>query len=132
MRSPAASTALRASTENKEKISEKLVERYRVRYEPYVTLIPSTPKHIQEAFSLVKGAKKQETLLLAMLELSGAVRGSAVEVSKAALLDRAGATSAILSALVKKGILRVWKKEISRFKFSFMSVPERAKTSYIF
>lgn len=99
-------------------ISEKLVERYRVRYEPYVTLIPSTPKHIQEAFSLVKGAKKQETLLLAMLELSGAVRGSAVEVSKAALLDRAGATSAILSALVKKGILRVWKKEISRFKFS--------------
>ena len=83
-----------------------------------MTLIPSTPKHIQDAFSLVKGAKKQETLLLAMLELSGAVRGSAVEVSKAALLDRAGATSAILSALVKKGILRVWKKEISRFKFS--------------
>lgn len=99
-------------------ISEKLVERYRVKHEPYVTLVPSTAQQIHEAFEQVKGAKKQETLLLAMLELSGASRGASVDVSKAALLERAGVAPSIISALVKKNILRVWKKEINRFKFS--------------
>lgn len=99
-------------------ISEKLVERYRVKHEPYVALVPSSQQQIHEAFKQVKGAKKQEILLLAMLELSGASRGEAVDVSKASLLERADVTPAILSALVKKNILRVWKKEINRFKFT--------------
>lgn len=97
-------------------ISEKLVERYRVRHETYVALNVMR-EELPEAFSRVKGAKKQETLLLAMLEMSGFQRGDAREVSRAALLERAGVAASILTALEKKGVLRTYKKEVSRFRF---------------
>lgn len=98
-------------------VSEKLVERYRVRHEPYVA-VNVTREELPEAFAQVKGARKQEALLLAMLEMSGFQRGGAAEVKRAALLERAGVSPSILSALEKKGILRSYKKEVNRFKFT--------------
>lgn len=99
-------------------VSEKLVERYRVKHVPYVALKLKSVDELPVAFAAVKGARKQETLLLAMLELSGFQRGERKEVSKAALLERAGVSSAILSSVVKKGFMEVYDKEINRFKFS--------------
>lgn len=98
-------------------VSEKLVERYRVKRASYVA-VNVTHEELPDAFALVKGARKQEALLLAMLELSGFQRGEAAEVSREALLERAKVSSAILSAVEKKGILRIYKKEIDRFRFS--------------
>lgn len=98
-------------------ISEKLVERYRVKHEPYVA-VNVTREELPEAFAQVRGARKQEALLLAMLEMSGFQRGGAGEVKCAALLERAGVSPSILSALEKKGILRSYKKEVNRFKFT--------------
>jgi primosomal protein N' (replication factor Y) len=98
-------------------ISEKLVERYRAKRETYVAVAVNRDE-LPDAFAQIKGARKQEALLLAMLEMSGFQRGDAVEVSKAALLERAQVSSAILSALEKRGILVTYKKEINRFKFS--------------
>lgn len=98
-------------------ISEKLVERYRVKFETYVALNVSCDA-LNDAFALVKGAKKQETLLLALLEMSGVQRGCSKEVSKTALLERAGVSAAIYSAVEKKGVIRSYKKEINRFKFT--------------
>ncbi len=101
-------------------ISEKLVERYRPRYETYVEFT-LTPEEIEEAFSRVKGAKKQEQLLLAMLEISGLCRGKITDVRKDDLLKRADVAPAILSSVVKKGILQTVRREINRFKYNGIS-----------
>lgn len=103
-------------------VSEKLIERYRSKKETYIKLTaePGDSDGLHKAFDAVKGAKKQETLLLALIEMSGFTRKEAenLEVSRAQLLERTGVTTAIISALAKKGIIEVYKKEINRFQFS--------------
>lgn len=103
-------------------ISEKVVERYKSRKESMVRLTfdPADKDSVKNAFEAVKGAKKQETMLLAMLHLADAMRrdSETKDVSRQALLDRSGCTSAILLALVKKGLVEVYKCEISRFSFT--------------
>ncbi|MBD5226243.1 MAG: primosomal protein N' [Bacteroidales bacterium] len=102
-------------------ISEKLVERYRPRYETYVEFTIHKDD-LEEAFARVKGAKKQEHLLLAMLEMSGFSRGNITDVRKEDLLKRADVAPAILSAVVKKGILQTFRKEINRFRYTGSTV----------
>lgn len=103
-------------------VSEKLIERYRSKKETYIKLTaePADSEGLHKAFDAVKGAKKQETLLLALIEMSCFTRKGAenLEVSRAQLLERTGVTTAIISALAKKGIIEVYKKEINRFQFS--------------
>lgn len=103
-------------------ISEKLMERYRSRRETYVKLtVPQGNNDaIHSAFDMVKNAKKQETVLLALLELSGFTRkdSPAKEVSRAELLERTGLTAPIITAMAQKGIVEIYKKEINRFKYS--------------
>lgn len=103
-------------------VSEKIVERYRSRKESMVRLLfdPADSHESKAAFESVKGAKKQETLLLAMIQLSDAVRRDAEtkEVSRQALLDRSGCTSSILLALAKKGLVEMYKRDVNRFAFS--------------
>ncbi len=109
-------------------ISEKLLERYRVKYETFVEF-NIRKDQISDAFSMTKGAKKQEQLLLAMLELTGFNRGESNEVSRDELLKRAGVSSSILSAIAKKGILNIFKKEINRFKFTGKATGDLPKLS---
>lgn len=99
-------------------ISEKIIERYRAIKESYVRPL-FTHDEINQAFTIVKSARKQETLLMALIELSGINRRSETpkEVKKDALLERAGVTAPILNAIVKKGLVEIYKKEINRFKF---------------
>lgn len=103
-------------------ISEKLMERYRSRQETYVKLtVPQGNNDaIHSAFDMVKNAKKQETVLLALLELSGFTRkdSPAKEVSRAELHERTGLTAPIITAMAQKGIVEIYKKEINRFKYS--------------
>lgn len=99
-------------------VAEKVVNNYKPKTETYITLTikKGDEDGIRHFFELVKQAKKQELLLLAFLDLSHWIRrGEILEVSKKELLDRAGVTSAVLSALVAKGVMRVYKKEINRF-----------------
>ena len=98
-------------------ISEKLVERYRVKHEAFVGFA-FPPDATQEAFAKLKGAPKQEQLLLAMLQLTGYARGGASEISREALMEKAAVTPAILQTVAKKGVLRLFKKEINRFRFT--------------
>lgn len=103
-------------------ISENLVERYHSRKETYVRLVAPKGDNIslQNAFDIVRSGGLQEKALLAMIELSGFMRqGEQMrEVTRCELLERSGVTSTVISALVKKGIFEVYKKEISRFSFS--------------
>lgn len=99
-------------------ISEKLVERYRAKRETYVK--PAFDHvGIKAAFEAVRGARKQETLLLALLDTTGLQRdGNPGEISRATLLGRADCTGATLLALEKKGLVNIYKKEINRFAFN--------------
>ena len=102
-------------------ISEKLIERYRSKKETYVKIVAKQESEdIHRLFEAVKGAKKQETMLLALIEMSGFSRKDSelIEVSRAQLLERTGLTTAIVSALAKKGIIEIYQKEINRFKFN--------------
>ena len=102
-------------------ISEKLIERYCSKKETYVKIVAKQESEdIHRLFEAVKGAKKQETMLLALIEMSGFSRKDSelIEVSRAQLLERTGLTTAIVSALAKKGIIEIYQKEINRFKFN--------------
>lgn len=98
-------------------IAEKLVERYRPQRMQYVKL-ETGAEGMAEAFAKVKGARKQEQLLLAMVELSGVNRGAPKEVQRKTLLERAGVSPAILQAVIQKGVMSAVVKEVNRFKFT--------------
>lgn len=108
-------------------VSEHLRENYRPRTEAYVRICctPGDEEALHRAFDAVRSAKKQETLLIAYLDLSQFMRkGRLREVSRKELLERADVTPAVLAALVKKGLFEVYKKEISRFAPTTVQVQE--------
>lgn len=103
-------------------ISEKLIERYRSQTVTHVRINGDRNDSglLHAHFTAVKGAKKQEIALMALLEMSGFTRrGSELnEVPLAELLGRAAVTRPIVNAMAKKGVVEIYKKEVNRFKFS--------------
>lgn len=97
-------------------VAEKLVERYRTKKVTYVR-VPGGKAGVASAFAAVKGARKQETLLLALVQLSGVQHEDSREVTRAELLERAGVSGAILLAAAKKGAVEVYQKEVNRFRY---------------
>ena len=113
-------------------VSEQIKAHYRPKTEAYVrlTFAPGDEAALHRAFERVKQAKKQEVMLLSFLDLSLFMqRGKLREVSRKSLLDRSGVSSAILGAMVEKGIFEVYKKEISRFDTTALPVSEIAPLS---
>lgn len=98
-------------------VAEKLNERYRPRYEQLVEACFEAAS-LSDAFAAVKGAPKQEKLLLAFLELSGLQQGKNIPVKREQLLERAAVLPSILTAVTGKGLLKLTKREVNRFKFS--------------
>lgn len=98
-------------------VAEKLNERYRPRYEQLVEACFDTTG-LSDEFAAVKGAPKQEKLLLAFLELSGLQQGKNIPVKREQLLERAEVLPSILTAVTGKGLLKLTKREVNRFKFS--------------
>lgn len=98
-------------------VAEKLNERYRPRYEQLVEACFDAAS-LSDAFAAVKGAPKQEKLLLAFLELSGLQQGKNIPVKREQLLERAEVLPSILTAVTGKGLLKLTKREVNRFKFS--------------
>ena len=103
-------------------VAERVVDNYRPKTESFVRLnIGRTDENaLHEIFNGIQRAKKQETLLLAYLDLSQWLQKgkSPREVSKEALLKRSGCTQPVLKAMQDKGIFQVYKKEINRFEVS--------------
>lgn len=102
-------------------VSEKLVERYRSKKETCLRLAvdrnDDTAMHA--AFDAVKGAPKQEKLLIALIDsLNKRSRnGECDDVPRAALLEATGLSSAIAAALASKGIIEIFTREINRFRY---------------
>lgn len=94
-------------------ISEKILERYRSQKQTIVCLPENSNMAGWRAmaFAKVRGASKQEHLLLTALQLAG--KGH--EIDKTELLEKSGCSSSILKALADKELLRIEKREINRF-----------------
>ncbi|MCM1310444.1 MAG: primosomal protein N' [Bacteroides sp.] len=94
-------------------VSEKILERYRTQKQAVVVL-PETSNQSgwrAMAFAKVRGAAKQERLLLTALQLAGKNH----EIDKTELLEKSGCSVAILKALADKQIIKVEKREVNRF-----------------
>lgn len=102
-------------------VSEKLVERYRSKKETCVRLVAGRDDNdaMHRAFDAVKGAPKQERMLVALVDMLNKHRSQGVdaEVTRSALLEATGLSPAILSALVTKGIVSLHVREINRFRY---------------
>ncbi len=108
-------------------ISEKLVERYRTVKQSFVVL--QAKKNVAgettRLFALVKGARKQEIALMALIELSGfnrADESKCTEVPRKLLEERAEVAPAVINSLRQKGIVRIIQREISRFTYNGPSI----------
>ncbi len=115
-------------------ISENLVERYHARKETYVrlTAVRGDSDELHAAFDAVKKGGKQETALLTLIELSGFMRQGLeepVEVTRSALMERAGVTSSVIAAMAKKGIVEVYTRKVSRFSYTERPVRELPELS---
>lgn len=99
-------------------VSERIRANYKPKTEVCIRLSfePGNQEALRNAFELVKRSKQQETLLLSYLELSHFMQpGNYAEVSRTALLERAGVSAAVLAGVVNKGVMLTYKREISRF-----------------
>lgn len=103
-------------------ISEKVVDTYRPKSETFVTLTVKQGDNdgLHGLFDLIGRSKKQEQLLLAYIDLSHWLQRPErlVEVKKSMLLERADVAQPVLTAAIKKGIFKIYKKEINRYAFS--------------
>ena len=100
-------------------ISEKILERYRPIKQTIIRLPAesNTAGWRASAFALLKGAAKQERLLLTALQYGSHNN----EIEKSLLLEKSGCSSAILKAVVDRGLLHLEKREINRFANSNIS-----------
>ena len=100
-------------------VSERVIDNYRPKTEACVrlTLPRDDEAGLHALFDQVKRAHKQESLLLAYLDLSHwlSPAGKPKEVTKDELLAHCGVTQAVLSAAQQRGIFEVYKREINRF-----------------
>ena len=99
-------------------VSERVIDNYRPKTEACVrlTIAREDEEKLHHFFDQLKRAPKQESLLLAYLDMSRWLQGGEVrEVSKDNLLKRSGVSGAVLHEAVKRGLLEIYKKEINRF-----------------
>lgn len=99
-------------------VAEKMVERFRPRAITCVRLSPELTD-LPASFERVKGAPKQERALMALMELSGALRPEEEhrEVTRTELMQRADVTMPVVAAMEKKGLIEIYRKVVSRFTF---------------
>ncbi len=99
-------------------VSERVIDNYRPKTEACVRLsiAREDEEKLHQFFDQLKRAPKQESLLLAYLDMSRWLQsGDVKEVSKENLLKRAGVSGAVLHEAVKRGLFEIYKKEINRF-----------------
>lgn len=108
-------------------IKEEVKRQYKPKTEVYVRLSDTyySEKQLHQGLDLLRKAPRQLDMLMRYIELAGVLpvleRGNyheLQEVSRKMLLDRSNTSSAVLSALVERGILELYRKEIGRLTYS--------------
>ena len=113
-------------------VAEKVIDTYRPKTEVCISLNleHGDEEGLHKYFDMVHRSNKQEALLLAYLDLSRWLQsGEPREVKKAELLARADVSQAVLSAVITKGVLKQYKKEINRFANRVIHVQEKPRLS---
>jgi primosomal protein N' (replication factor Y) len=103
-------------------ISEKIIERFKPKKEYFVRVKANRDDNdaLQLAFEAVKRARKQESALLALIDMSNFMHRSEPikEVTRAALMERTGVTTPVLSEMSRKGLIEMYWRETSRFSYN--------------
>lgn len=114
-------------------IAEKLIERYRPKKETLVRLAVDRNDNeaMHKVFDAVKGAKKQEMMLITLLDNLNKRQQQQLppEVPRQHLLEQSGLSPAILAALASKGIVEIFTREINRFNYTGIEQGELPKLS---
>ena len=109
-------------------ISEELTQKFRPKTDTFVRLTVEAKKedHLRRLFDELGRAKKQLEVLMMYIDLSKCLLPAKQrEVSRKELLERAGASAAVLSGLVERGALETYVKEIGRLDMNDVSTSEQ-------
>lgn len=109
-------------------VAEKVINNYRPKTEVCITLNieHGDEDGLHRFFDMVHRSNKQESLLLAYLDLSRWLQsGTPREVKRDELLKRADVSQAVLNAVIAKGVLKQYKKEINRFANRVVHVQDK-------
>ena len=93
------------------KVADEINKNFKPKTRPYVKLnFDSTnEKQLENAFNLVKSSAKQSQLLLYLIN-------NPQEIDKRDLLGQTGISAAIFNGVLKKGLVEVYHKALSRFE----------------
>lgn len=101
------------------KISEEVKRGFTPKMQTFIRLAERyyNEAELQHVFSELKRAPKQETLLIRFLDISHVLNPSlAKELTKKELIDQSDSNSSTVDALIKRGILESYEKEIGRLQ----------------
>lgn len=106
-------------------LEEELQELYKPKIEKYVTLEENLASNnaLQKVFEGLKGAPKQQELLMTYLQLSNHLE-EAIPVLKSTLLETCNATSTTLNSLYNKSILKEIGTEVGRLSLNKINTQE--------
>ena len=102
-------------------INEELAEKFRAKTEMFVKITQESLQedNLKRIFDDLSRAKKQLDVLMKYIELSKClVPNKLQEVSRKELLEKSGASSAVLAGLLERDVLQVYKKEIGRLNLT--------------
>ena len=108
-------------------ISEELTDKFRIKTETFLKLTAEASKedNLRMIFDDLSRAKKQLEVLMKYIDLSKClVPNKQREVSRKDLIEKSGASSAIISGLVERGVLETYLKEVGRLDVSEIQTTE--------
>ena len=102
-------------------VSEELTEKFRAKTDTFVRLSDDArhEENLRRIFDELGRAKKQLDILMMYIDLSKClIPARQREVTRKELLEKSGASPAVLAALVERGVLETYLKEIGRLDIS--------------
>ena len=108
-------------------ISEELTEKFRAKTETFVRLTAeaSQEDNLRKIFDDLSRAKKQLDVLMRYIDLSKClIPNKKIEVTRKDLLEKMGASAALLSGLIERGVFETYLKEVGRLDFSEVQIAE--------
>jgi len=109
-------------------ISEELTEKFRAKTDTFVRLTEEAlqEENLRKLFEDLSRAKKQLDMLMMYIDLSKClIPLKKREVSRKELLERSGASPAVLNGLVERGAMETYSKEIGRLAVSEIQTSEQ-------
>jgi primosomal protein N' (replication factor Y) len=100
-------------------VSEELKKGYTPKMQTFIRLSPAccNEEKLQEAFTELKRAPRQETLLISYLDLSRALNPQPTkEIAVKELLEYSRCSPSVLEGLLRRGVLERYEKETGRLR----------------